>query len=722
MTLYLTELMRYLAAQSWQIAVLTLAVAAATWALRHRTAHIRYLLWLIVLAKCLVPPLYMVPVRILPERTAPAVIAESSAVEPVAIEPPSSIPIQTSPPLLPNTLAESGRVERATPAGVEDRPSRPLDLRLYAGIAWIVGAGLYLAMNLLRAVRGRYWLAARRRPLPDAIRKETEVLLSTPDRRPLPPIWVIDDIGQPFVWGLLHGSIYVPSQFLEIGDREQRKLVLAHELSHVLRFDAAVNALQTLAQGLFWFHPFVWWANREIRREREKCCDEMAVAQLGTEARAYCHAVVETLASAETSARPVPSLAVAGPARNLEERIKTMLRPGKRCYRRLNHTAAAIIGSVALVTIPVTFAVTTRAEAERPPQPPNEIASHEQSSGVLPEGWSLDYDDGMRDGGTGRTWLSNMASDLASLEVLPRPKDPQDRTWKNENYDFELFSSAGESVGTINIRRNFPDRETWKKIVKPDRYTLRYRRDGGKNPDNFWMCGESLVIDLRRPGMYTLRFRPKLGQARITGALAGCYALNFERIETPGVYIHGTIYQYPPEQYTIDGIPPGKYRLSAVKQANGPNIFVSQAEVTIAGDETTKIDMSAPPQGTCSLRGKILGRPRQYRTPWEVKPHYSDRQWFVLLRNTGSGPIKQTRAYEAQTMDSRYVIRGGRIAQETDDTATYSISGIAPGQYTVTAFEHPWYAGCTIERQQSQPLTLKAGEEATLDFDLTERL
>jgi len=48
---YLNELVRYLAAQSWQIAVLTAAVAVVTFALRHRSAHVRYLLWLIVLAK-----------------------------------------------------------------------------------------------------------------------------------------------------------------------------------------------------------------------------------------------------------------------------------------------------------------------------------------------------------------------------------------------------------------------------------------------------------------------------------------------------------------------------------------------------------------------------------------------------------------------------------------------------------------------------------------------
>ena len=62
----LTHVSDYMLTQSWQIALLTLVVAIAIFALRNKTAHVRYLLWLIVLAKCLVPPLLTVPVAVLP--------------------------------------------------------------------------------------------------------------------------------------------------------------------------------------------------------------------------------------------------------------------------------------------------------------------------------------------------------------------------------------------------------------------------------------------------------------------------------------------------------------------------------------------------------------------------------------------------------------------------------------------------------------------------------
>jgi hypothetical protein len=63
----LTRVADYPWTQSWQIALLTAVVALATWALRNRSAHVRYLLWLLVLAKCLTPPVCRVPC-VLPDK------------------------------------------------------------------------------------------------------------------------------------------------------------------------------------------------------------------------------------------------------------------------------------------------------------------------------------------------------------------------------------------------------------------------------------------------------------------------------------------------------------------------------------------------------------------------------------------------------------------------------------------------------------------------------
>ena len=68
---YLNQITNYLLMQSWQIAILVVVIAAVNLALKNRSAHVRYLLWLIVLAKCLVPPLVTIPLAVLPQVTQP---------------------------------------------------------------------------------------------------------------------------------------------------------------------------------------------------------------------------------------------------------------------------------------------------------------------------------------------------------------------------------------------------------------------------------------------------------------------------------------------------------------------------------------------------------------------------------------------------------------------------------------------------------------------------
>jgi beta-lactamase regulating signal transducer with metallopeptidase domain len=58
--------------QSVQIAAVFLIVFGATWLLRRRSAHWRYMLWLVVLVKCLTPPVVSVPLAILPLEKTPA--------------------------------------------------------------------------------------------------------------------------------------------------------------------------------------------------------------------------------------------------------------------------------------------------------------------------------------------------------------------------------------------------------------------------------------------------------------------------------------------------------------------------------------------------------------------------------------------------------------------------------------------------------------------------
>ena len=75
--------------------------------------------------------------------------------------------------------------------------------------------------------------------------------------------------------------IILPAAWLMELSSDVLEAVIAHELSHIRRWDLWVNLFQRFVETLFFYHPAVWWVSRQIRLEREKCCDELAVTVTG---------------------------------------------------------------------------------------------------------------------------------------------------------------------------------------------------------------------------------------------------------------------------------------------------------------------------------------------------------------------------------------------------------------------------------------------------------
>jgi len=405
METYLTQITNYLLTQSWQIAILVVVVAAATYALRNRSAHVRYLLWLIVLAKCLTPPLLEVPLAVLPERT--PVAAALTAPMPAAAE----------------AMQEAPRPTKPAPIVAPVPHSQPrLSPRQWVAIGWLAGMLAFACIAAAKAGRTVRWLHGDRRPLPDEVQNGVNDLLSSLNLGRLPKMWLLEGIGQPFVWGALRGGIYLPASFVRIPDDERRKHILAHELSHVVRFDAAVNLLQTIAQAALWFHPFVWWANKKIRAEREKCCDEMAIARLNTQAKDYSRAIVETLVTEYESSRPVPSLAIAGPVKNIEERIRTMLKPGKKFYKHPSLPAAVVVVLTALLAVPTTVVLTARADT-------TPIFGDPVSLGPTVNSSAYEWDPDISDDGTSLHFMSRRSGGLGNADIWVTTRKSKDESW-----------------------------------------------------------------------------------------------------------------------------------------------------------------------------------------------------------------------------------------------------------------------------------------------------
>jgi len=72
--------------------------------------------------------------------------------------------------------------------------------------------------------------------------------------------------------------VLVPASCLTGLSTMQIEAIFAHELAHIRRHDYLVSVMQSVIETLLFYHPAVWWVSRQVRRERECCCDEMAVA------------------------------------------------------------------------------------------------------------------------------------------------------------------------------------------------------------------------------------------------------------------------------------------------------------------------------------------------------------------------------------------------------------------------------------------------------------
>lgn len=89
-----------------------------------------------------------------------------------------------------------------------------------------------------------------------------------------------DMVEAPVVAGGWRPMIVVPADFDAAFPEEERRMLLAHEIAHLIRRDPWWNALQCLIETFLFWHPAVLWISRCIRHERELCADELAVCRI----------------------------------------------------------------------------------------------------------------------------------------------------------------------------------------------------------------------------------------------------------------------------------------------------------------------------------------------------------------------------------------------------------------------------------------------------------
>jgi hypothetical protein len=126
--------------------------------------------------------------------------------------------------------------------------------------------------------------------------------------------------------------------------------VLRHELAHVARYDDWTNLIQHVVQAILFFHPSVWWINRQLSLEREIACDDQVLQQCG---RPQEYALTLTIVASHLRQRtPMLAPGVSNSNSQLQQRIHMILNTHRNASPRLaKGRTTMIISAAALLAL-----------------------------------------------------------------------------------------------------------------------------------------------------------------------------------------------------------------------------------------------------------------------------------------------------------------------------------------------------------------------------------
>lgn len=262
-----------------------LAGVLATYFTAKRWPRFTYVLLVLLLLKCIVPPIIPSPAGIFTLSDSVAFTAESRSASSYAWQ----------------SLTADGPLYGSESAGLSPLAMVPFIL---CGV-WIAGASVVL----LRSVRGMrlFWQrlhATASLPSASVLRLVHQVKARLGIGSQVKVLISDDNLG-PGCIGLFRPKLILPRVAIQNLPDKLLLPILAHELVHVRRRDVAWGYLQFLTQVVLWFHPLVWWAARRANMVCERCVDEEVISRLGCSKADYGESLVQVL-QFKRVLRPIP--------------------------------------------------------------------------------------------------------------------------------------------------------------------------------------------------------------------------------------------------------------------------------------------------------------------------------------------------------------------------------------------------------------------------------
>ena len=404
--------------QLWQVTALIVLVAIVNRRLAGRLPHLAHVLWLIVLVKCLTPPLWSSASGVFcwlqPEQCVEP--AGSVGVESQAVTWKELLIVDTtsgeSPIDSENQVAAIALTDDEAEALLALEPAEAPGLLSSWSVAlryvWLSTVATVLLVVVVRW--WRFWRrvnAAPRRECADL----DDLLAKLSGRLGVKRVRLVVTecrIG-PAVIGVFRKTILLPAIVVDrltsnpVGRTKRSAVpatlaencsdcqncaslgsayikvhpllpVLAHELLHVRRGDLWVGLLQTMAQAVWWFHPLVWWVGRVTSREAERCCDEEVLAELKCDPAMYARSLLDVF-ELKSQLASVPVFPGVKPVDVTAKRLERIMTLGQGCRRRTPLWCWLIAVGVAAITLPGAAFVVTAQDTTKPKELPEDLVS-----------------------------------------------------------------------------------------------------------------------------------------------------------------------------------------------------------------------------------------------------------------------------------------------------------------------------------------------------------
>lgn len=290
--------------------MLILAVILLRLILKSSPKWIRYVLWLLVALRLVIPFSFESPLSLIPNAQA------------------INSTTQTSTSYV-SSLVNSDSFQ--TMQSAVYLPDNEIKIITILSYIWIVGVGAMLIYMLFSYLHLRFKV------------RESIVIKDN--------ILVCDRISSPFVFGIIKPCIYLPSDLSE----EEKSYVIAHEQAHIKHHDNLWKPLGYLILSIHFFNPLCWIAFKLFTNDIELACDERVIKNYDTkDKKGYSTALLSCSIERNILSACPFSFGESG----LKQRIKSVLGYKKPTIRIVILSfAVCLLTAMSFMTNPITSAL-----------------------------------------------------------------------------------------------------------------------------------------------------------------------------------------------------------------------------------------------------------------------------------------------------------------------------------------------------------------------------